>query len=345
VAAGTYTGTVTTNWNNGTGNGGATIHNYTYNRITSYSYSKITSYSYNKITGYSYTAILSYTYARITGYNYNLVTGYTYNLFTGYGYSLITGYSYGNITSYTYQIITGTTVAPSSYSYTGVVSYTYARITGYTYQKAASYTYEAILSYFYQVIKDYTYNLITGYTYNQITDYSVIQTTAQTNMVVAHYDYVFDTGNYELDSLSGRVLTRGNAVVLVTDSVSFTGQDSIEIDFGATMKLYVSATSASIRGNGVLNYSGNANQFYYYGLPSNTSLAIGGNGSFTGVVYAPQADFTLGGGGNDDHDFIGASISKSVSMNGHFKFHYDENLSREGPARGFLITSWNEILQ
>jgi len=211
----------------------------------------------------------------------------------------------------------------------------YDQITGYTYQK--------IVSYFYQTIRDYSCSLIIGYTYNLITDYGLVGKQATTNLVVKTFDYVFDTGDYEVSNLGGKVLVRGNARVHVTANASFTGQDAIEINYSANLKLYVSAASASIKGQGVLNYSGTANQFYYYGLPSNTDISIGGNGGFTGVIYAPQAHFHLGGGGNNTQDFVGASITKSVKMNGHFHFHYDESLAGSGPARGFVITSWDEI--
>jgi len=33
----------------------------------------------------------------------------------------------------------------------------------------------------------------------------------------------------------------------------------------------------------------------------------------------------------------------SVVMNGHFNFHYDENLKRIGPAVGFVVSSWKEL--
>ena len=65
--------------------------------------------------------------------------------------------------------------------------------------------------------------------------------------------------------------------------------------------------------------------------------------AFLGTIYMPEADFTLGGGGNDAIDFIGAVVAKNIKMNGHFNFHYDEALGRNGPRRGFVITSWNEI--
>ena len=37
-----------------------------------------------------------------------------------------------------------------------------------------------------------------------------------------------------------------------------------------------------------------------------------------------------------------ASISKTVTMNGKFNFHYDENLRRIGPGKGFVPTRWTE---
>jgi hypothetical protein len=156
------------------------------------------------------------------------------------------------------------------------------------------------------------------------------------------YDYVLTSGNYKLSSLSGKVLVTGQANLLVTDSVSFSGNDKIQIAPGATLKLFVSAPSASIGGNGVINDGGNAINFQYYGLPSNKSLTYTGNGTFTGVVYAPEAVFNLGGGGNNTYDFVGGSVTASANINGHYNFHYDECL-KQGPAREYVITAWNEI--
>ena len=36
-------------------------------------------------------------------------------------------------------------------------------------------------------------------------------------------------------------------------------------------------------------------------------------------------------------------MTKTVTMNGHFNFHYDEILGRTGPSRGYYITSWVEL--
>jgi len=160
------------------------------------------------------------------------------------------------------------------------------------------------------------------------------------------YDYVFYTsGQYRLSSFSGKVMVASNAVVtlLVDSSFSFTGQDQITISPGATLKVYVAASSASIAGNGVVNQNGDALAFQYYGLPSNTSLSFNGNAAFTGVIYAPNADFTLGGGGNNTSDFVGACVAKTVKMNGHFHFHYPECLADQTPFGGYVVYSWNEV--
>jgi len=50
-----------------------------------------------------------------------------------------------------------------------------------------------------------------------------------------------------------------------------------------------------------------------------------------------------GTGGNNTIDFIGASITKTARMNGHFNFHYDEALRVIGPFRGFIVSSWLEV--
>jgi hypothetical protein len=89
--------------------------------------------------------------------------------------------------------------------------------------------------------------------------------------------------------------------------------------------------------------SGKAENLAFLGLPTCTAIAYKGNGDFTGVIYAPQADFQLAGGGAGTIDFIGSSVTRTVQMNGHYNFHYDENLRRVGPSRGYVPTNWKEV--
>jgi len=162
-----------------------------------------------------------------------------------------------------------------------------------------------------------------------------------------NFNFVFSgNSNYKVDNFSGKVYVAPGANVTVYvpagGSMSFTGEGGIVLGLGAKLTLYVGATSATIGGNGVLN-TGSALNFLYYGLPSNTSLSFSGNGTFAGAIYAPEAAFTLNGGGNNTLDFVGASVTSSVTMNGHFNFHYDEALARIGPGDGYVVTSWNEV--
>jgi hypothetical protein len=162
-------------------------------------------------------------------------------------------------------------------------------------------------------------------------------------VATTNYNYVLDSGDYQLSSLSGTVRVTGDAVLYVTDDVSFSGQNFIYIEEGASLKLYVAAPSASIAGQGILNQNYDPLSFQYYGMPSNTSLSLAGNASFTGIIYAPSADFTLGGGGKDIMDFVGSSVTRTVNMNGHYKFHYDESLAFRGPISGYIPVSWDEL--
>lgn len=160
------------------------------------------------------------------------------------------------------------------------------------------------------------------------------------------YDRVITSGSYEVTSLAGKIYIPTNAQVIlyVTGNVSLTGGDQINIsEKNASLTIYMGGSSFSITGNGgINNLSKNALTFSLYGLESNTSINLAGNAALSGTIYAPQADFSLGGGGNNTYDFVGASISKTVTMNGHFNFHYDENLARVGPSRGYVATSWAE---
>lgn len=161
----------------------------------------------------------------------------------------------------------------------------------------------------------------------------------------AGYQYIISaSGKYEVSSLSGSLLVKSNAnaVLLVNGNINLTGTDKIQIEPGGSLNLYMKGADAKIAGKGVVNQNGSATNFFYWGLPSNTELTISGNGSFTGVIYAPNADFTLNGSGSGE-DITGASVTGTTKLNGNFQFHYDEFLGRLGYNRGYIVTSWNEI--
>lgn len=192
----------------------------------------------------------------------------------------------------------------------------------------------------------YDYQAIVGYNY-PATVYTYAANTTNYTTTNVKYDYALGKGNYQMQTLdmsgSAKMIVQGDAVLYVLGNLSFTGQSELIIAPGGSLKLYVGGSSAKFAGNGINNQAGDATKFSYFGLPGNTSLSLSGNASVTGVIYAPNADLTLNGGGNNTYDLVGATVTKSVAMHGHFKFHYDENLSTlPGPVR-YRAASWNEL--
>jgi hypothetical protein len=156
--------------------------------------------------------------------------------------------------------------------------------------------------------------------------------------------YLLTGGEYEIASLSigskEKMVVSGHSVLLVNGDVKTLG--GIEILPGGSLELYVAGAKADIGGAGI-NNSGQAGNFIYYGLPSNTSLTLSSNGDFTGAIYAPAAELKLSGGGSTTLHFTGACVVKSIVVNGIYQFHYDEALDHSGPPGNFVIVSWVEL--
>ncbi len=144
-----------------------------------------------------------------------------------------------------------------------------------------------------------------------------------------YYSYVLTNGYYTLPTLTTQpMLVTGRATLCVSTSVRTSG--NIVIQRGASLDLYVNAPDAVL--GGVANQNSTAAAFAYYGLPGNTNVSVGGNASFVGTIYAPAATITISGGGNDEVDFIGAIVGRSIRLLGKMNVHYDESLAVAGPA-------------
>lgn len=165
-----------------------------------------------------------------------------------------------------------------------------------------------------------------------------------------NYDYVLTNSapytNYMYSSdFDGTLYVKESSVLYLKQDVKI---KKVVIAPNATLKLYQGTSDASqyhkleIDGNAVVNYGGYASQMRYYGLPSVKKIALGGNGHYTGTIYAPQAAFVLNGGGSDIFDVVGAAIVYSAKLNGHFNLHYDEAL--QALDDGFVVVkSWWEM--
>jgi hypothetical protein len=164
------------------------------------------------------------------------------------------------------------------------------------------------------------------------------------------YDYAFFVGGYySINNLKSSdsiyVAPNTSVTLLLTGNAAV---NNIYVAWGGTngtsgtLTVYMDGPTFGVSGNEIVD-SGNALNFTYYGTTNNTAVSFGGNSAFTGTIYAPEADFHMGGGGSTAYDFVGAAVVGSATMNGHFKFHYDENLTRNGPKSGYVATSWTEL--
>jgi hypothetical protein len=164
-----------------------------------------------------------------------------------------------------------------------------------------------------------------------------------TNINGIAYTYLSQSGptKYSLTSFpAANVYVTGNVTVRLSGVSGSVILGDIVLAPGASLNLYVAAASTTVSGN--INSKGKPENFQYYGLPSNTAYKASGNAEFVGCIYAPNAAFTLGGGGNSDLDFVGSCVVNTASMGGHYKFHFDESLQRS-IFLGYVVTSWNEV--
>ncbi|HMJ64961.1 MAG TPA: hypothetical protein VK615_06395, partial [Candidatus Binatia bacterium] len=152
--------------------------------------------------------------------------------------------------------------------------------------------------------------------------------------------YVFTNANttYRTDVLQGSVVVKATNVAIIVNNNY--GLNDLLIESGASVRLYVNAGDVALKG--IVNKNLRAESFMYYGLPGNVSISMQGNASFTGVLYAPNADLGIGGGGNNEIDFLGAIIARIVTVNGKMTFHFDEATTKLG-SRGFIACRWDEL--
>jgi hypothetical protein len=102
-----------------------------------------------------------------------------------------------------------------------------------------------------------------------------------------------------------------------------------------------------ISGNGVAS-SAKPENFKLWGTrpqsnPSPQSLTINGNGVLSAVVYAPNANISMHGGGNSGNVY-GSMIGKTITVTGNSAFHYDEALAELDGGGAFGLSKWNEFV-
>jgi hypothetical protein len=111
----------------------------------------------------------------------------------------------------------------------------------------------------------------------------------------------------------------------------------IYIAAGAKLNIYMDGVNTSVSGNGIVNQTGLASSYSYYGTTNNTAIKYTGGSDFVGTVNAPEADFIISGGAN----FYGAAIVNTyTSKSAGAAFHFDEDLGDPGQLK---LVSYREL--
>lgn len=175
---------------------------------------------------------------------------------------------------------------------------------------------------------------------------AIAATSAAQTINGTSFQYVFSTsGYYSINNLSGNVYVSPGAQVTLlltgtaTPTVVQVGANTNGVS--GQLTIYMNGPSFTLGGSAIVD-GGVASNLSYLGTTNNTSITFGGNASFIGTIYAPEASFTLGGGGSSTYDFVGACVVKSVSMTGHYQFHFDEALLNSS-SKGYVANGWQEL--
>ncbi|MFM1769675.1 MAG: hypothetical protein RJA22_2204 [Verrucomicrobiota bacterium] len=158
------------------------------------------------------------------------------------------------------------------------------------------------------------------------------------------YGHVVDSGKYVMSSINlsrgEKMCIRGGATLIVDGPAVISG--GLDILPGASLTLYVRGPNLDIGGIGVNNTQRSTN-CVIFGLPTLTSVTLPSSGDFNGALYAPNADLRMTGGGSGAVNWCGACVTRTVTVTGHQKFHYDEGLRTFGPPGRLVVTSWLEL--
>ena len=147
---------------------------------------------------------------------------------------------------------------------------------------------------------------------------------------------------YQMSSLDlgdgGNMTIAGNVVLLLTLSsaaLNIDGSSNITLSAGATLSIYTPG-NITLNGSGFINNAA-AKNLKIFGTavsPATQTFQWTGSTSISGLVYAPNADISMTGGGSQ---FYGAMTARSVAID-NGGLHFDESLYGFGAASSATVS-------
>ena len=160
-------------------------------------------------------------------------------------------------------------------------------------------------------------------------------------------DYTANALDYSAKHLS-MVVTGGTVRLKVNGNMLFDWSSSIVVKPGTKLELYIAGSTVQIpgvgdgtpAGGGIINQSGIPSNLSLVGLSTSTSWTFVSDGSYTGTIYAPDADISFW----KIITVNGAYVFKSVSLLKDSTLHYDEALKNGGGGGStYTVGSWKEL--
>jgi len=116
--------------------------------------------------------------------------------------------------------------------------------------------------------------------------------------------------------------------------INITGDPNQKVEF------YLDG-NVELTGKAAINDGGIPGRCLIYGTSECEEIKINGDANFYGAVYAPAAHIHPKGNGDDR---FGAFVGRSIQIDGHGNYHYDEALRTvsSGSLQSYRVTCWQE---
>jgi Tfp pilus assembly protein PilX len=134
------------------------------------------------------------------------------------------------------------------------------------------------------------------------------------------------------------IIVQGSNCVYLAAGFSMVANTFIYITTNSSLTIF-SGGPVDMAGQGLMNGSGYATNLTLIGTPTCTSIKYTGGSDFSGTIYAPNADFKLGGGA----DLIGSVVANTVDIAGGSEVHYDESLKQPPTGACYYVCYWKEV--
>lgn len=144
--------------------------------------------------------------------------------------------------------------------------------------------------------------------------------------------YTYNSGSRSLSVKPGKTLT------LADGTYYFSTMDvkgAIAVQSGATVKIYMDGDFQA-NATAAINTAGQPAQLQFF--LRGAKFTVNGSAEIRSVVYAPESQMELNGGGN----FYGAFIARDIQENGGSHFHYDRAL-RNFSFGDMTRVAWKEL--